>query len=177
MRDHGLSRLGRIRRGLALACAALVLGFTLLVASARPGKSTGTTAPAPTRQRSQTQSQAPVQFAQPRASSLDLGGAFERNGGRRCTRTGNLEPGTADNNAAHLGATPDRRSGGPATPRRLRRVMNEPASASFPALGTTALVLTSDGCALDRAVGLLRGELEAMDLAVSRFETTPNSCP
>jgi FAD:protein FMN transferase len=47
--------------------------------------------------------------------------------------------------------------------------MNEPASASFSALGTTALVLTTDGCALDRAVGLLRDEIEAMDSAASRF--------
>lgn len=42
-------------------------------------------------------------------------------------------------------------------------------SASFPAIGTTATVLVTEPCALDEAVALLRADLDALDLACSRF--------
>jgi thiamine biosynthesis lipoprotein len=41
--------------------------------------------------------------------------------------------------------------------------------ASFPALGTTAEVVVTDRDTLEAAVGLLRSELDAIDLACSRF--------
>jgi FAD:protein FMN transferase len=43
------------------------------------------------------------------------------------------------------------------------------ASASFPALGTTAVVVVAEAAALARARTLLEGELERIDMACSRF--------
>lgn len=43
------------------------------------------------------------------------------------------------------------------------------ASAAFPALGTTATVLVTDAGAIDRARAVLEAELDALDLACSRF--------
>ncbi|MEU8494270.1 FAD:protein FMN transferase [Pseudonocardia alni] len=42
-------------------------------------------------------------------------------------------------------------------------------SASVPAIGTTATVLVTEAAALDAAVALLRADLDALDLACSRF--------
>ncbi len=44
-----------------------------------------------------------------------------------------------------------------------------PASATFPALGTTALVVVTDAAGLTAALDVLEAELEAIDLACSRF--------
>lgn len=44
-----------------------------------------------------------------------------------------------------------------------------PASVSFPALGTTATLLVSTECALNRAESILRAELAAIEAACSRF--------
>jgi len=45
----------------------------------------------------------------------------------------------------------------------------EPARAAFPALGTTAVLLTADPARADRALAALRAELAAIDAACSRF--------
>ena len=44
-------------------------------------------------------------------------------------------------------------------------------SASFPALGSTATILTADGSALDVAAAAVSGTVEAFDVACSRFRT------
>ncbi len=51
-----------------------------------------------------------------------------------------------------------------------RRVMNpSPASTSFPALGTTAVVAASHPPAIGAALTVVKGEIAAIDLACSRF--------
>lgn len=51
-----------------------------------------------------------------------------------------------------------------------------PARSSFPAIGTTATVLVTDPDQIDAARKILRAELEAIDLAASRFRPDSELC-
>jgi thiamine biosynthesis lipoprotein len=51
----------------------------------------------------------------------------------------------------------------------MTRTTTGPVTVSFPALGTTAVLVVADGAALPRAEQILRDELAAIDLACSRF--------
>ena len=51
-----------------------------------------------------------------------------------------------------------------------------PAKLGFPAIGTTATVLVTDAGQMDAAVAILRQELDAIDLAASRFRPDSELC-